>query len=184
MTRRLGLTTKEEERIAVTLPHIKGRLLDIGAGKNTLVRRHGNGVGIDVFDWGGGAQIVKDVATLPFENESFDTVTFLASLNHIPERRETLEEAYRLLRSGGQVLITMIGPFLGLIGHQFWWYGGRRHRLESEDELPGMTAKEVWKLCTSAGFERGQRIRFVYGMNNLYIARIPRTAFAAGAGRS
>lgn len=45
---RFGWTTLEEERLNAVLPHVHGRLLDIGAGPNTLVKRYGNGIGVDV----------------------------------------------------------------------------------------------------------------------------------------
>src|SRR5947209_5216634 len=120
--RRLGLTSLEDERLAVVLPWISGRLLDIGAGNSRLVRTYGDGIGIDVHDFGGGATLVDNVRQLPFPDSSFDTVTFVASLNHIPERREALAESHRVLRASGRILVTMIDPFVSSIGHRLWWY--------------------------------------------------------------
>ena len=125
---RFGWTTLEEERIQAVLPHLRGRLLDIGAGPNTLVQRYGNGVGVDVHDWGGGALVVEDSSRLPFEAESFDSVSCIAALNHIPNRDDVLKEARRVVRSDGRLVITMINPILGGIGHAVWWYGEDRHR--------------------------------------------------------
>ena len=81
-----------------------------------------NGVGVDVYDWGGGAIIVNDSSNLPFADSSFDTITFLACLNHIPNRSDVIREAYRLIRPGGNLVVTMINPMLGKIGHTIWWY--------------------------------------------------------------
>lgn len=170
---RLGLTSLEEERIRAVLPYIRGRLLDIGAGRNRLVQRYGNGIGVDVYDWGGGALIVEDSSNLPFPDESFDTVTFLASLNHIPYRKAVLKEAYRLLRPGGRVIVTMIDPLLGWIGHKlFWWYDRDQHeRGIAPGEVWGLWPREVKELLTQAGFEVCLHKRFVYGLNNLFVAR-------------
>ena len=71
-----GWTTMEEERLRMALPYIKGKLLDIGAGENNLVKMHGDGVGVDIHEWGGGAMVVEDSANLPLEDNSFDTSCF------------------------------------------------------------------------------------------------------------
>jgi len=119
--RRWGWSSLEEERLRAVVPNIEGRLLDVGAGTNTLVRLYGqDSVGVDVYDFGGGATIVADTRSLPFEAGEFDTVSFIACLNHIPYRLDALRESYRLLRPGGRLVATMINRFLGDIGHFIW----------------------------------------------------------------
>lgn len=163
-------TTLEEERINAVLPLIKGRLLDVGAGPNTLVKCYGNGIGVDIFDWGGGALLIEDSAHLPFRDRSFDTVSFIAALNHIPNRKNALREAQRVLKPGGRLILTMIGPVLGSIGHKLWWYGEHNQRGGMKSgEVGGMTTKEIVEMCRAAGFVLRQQKKFVYGMNNLYI---------------
>lgn len=170
----LGWTTLEEERLAAVLPHVRGRVLDIGAGTNSLVRRHGNGVGVDVHDWGGGALVVEDTSTLPFADAEFDTVTFVACLNHIPNREAVVREARRVLRPGGRIVATMIGPVLGGIGHAIWWYGEDRHRGGMKPgEVGGMRPADVIRLCASTGLTLTTHDRFVYGMNHLYVFDAP-----------
>ncbi|MCL4258037.1 MAG: methyltransferase domain-containing protein [Anaerolineales bacterium] len=165
-----GWSTLEEQRIRTVLPHVDGELLDIGAGFNTLVNEYGSGVGVDVFDWKGGALVVEDTAKLPFKSETFDTVTFVACLNHIPNRGDVLKEAGRLLRQDGKIIITMIGPLLGDFGHAIWWYSEDKHRGGmKEGEVGGMTTKDIVELCAQAGFTLVHHERFVYGMNNLYV---------------
>jgi SAM-dependent methyltransferase len=174
-SRRLGWTSLEEERLRAVLPHIEDRLLDVGAGPNTLVRLHGQGVGVDVHDFGGGATIVADTRELPFENASFDTVSFVACLNHIPYRAEALREALRLLRPGGRLVATMINRVVGGIGHRIWWYGEDRHRGGmAEGETGGLNVKEMYQLMAAAGFTEITTRRFCYGLNCLYLARKPR----------
>jgi SAM-dependent methyltransferase len=170
---RFGWTTLEEERLEAVFPHVDGRLLDIGAGTNTLVKRYGNGVGVDVHDWGGGALVVQDSSKLPFGDGEFDTVTLIACLNHIPYREAVLRESRRLLRPGGRLLITMIDPILGGIGHALWWYSEDKHRGGMlPGEVGGMWTRDTVQLCSTAGFTLVQHERFVYGMNNLYVFRI------------
>lgn len=170
---RLGLTSLEEERLRAVLPELGGRVLDIGAGNNRLIRLHGNGVGVEVHDWGGGAMVVEDTRHLPFPNESFDAVTFVACLNHIPYREEVLLETKRVLRSGGRVVVTMIGRWLGEIGHKIWWYSEDKHRQVAEGELMGMAPEFVKSLLTGTGYTLSVHRRFLYRMNHLFVATKP-----------
>lgn len=180
---RFGITSLRGERLAAVLPVLKGRLLDIGAGDNVLVKLYrkqaqaagrlrsaSESVGVDVVDWGGGCIITKSSARLPFEDESFDTVSFVACLNHIPERKEALLEARRVLRPSGRVVTTMIGRIIGKIGHKIWWYSEDKHREIDGHEEMGLDQSEVLALLRDAGFSRLEVSTFVYGLNTLYIA--------------
>lgn len=173
--RRWGWSSLEEERLRAVLPHIKGRLLDVGAGANTLVRLHGqDSVGVDVHDFGGAATIVADTRSLPFEAGEFDTVSFVACLNHIPYRLDALREGLRVLRPGGRVVVTMINRFLGDIGHFLWWYSEDRERGGMvEGETGGLNVSEMLCLLRDAGCVQVQHRRFCHGLNHLYLARRP-----------
>jgi len=92
--------------------YVRGRLLDIGCGDNRLVREHGDGIGVDVLDWGDVDLVVENTADLPFKDRSFDTVSFVACLNHIPNREEVLSEARRVIKADGRLIATMIPPRL------------------------------------------------------------------------
>ena len=165
-----GWTTLEEERIAAVLPLVEGHLLDIGCGPNTLVDTYGDGIGVDVHDWGGSGLVVPDTSDLPYEDASFDTVTLLACLNHIPYREAVLREAHRLLRPGGRLIVTMIDPVLGELGHAIWWYAEDRHRGGMvEGEVGGMWNHEIRRIAAAAGFRSVGQRRFVYKLNNLLV---------------
>ncbi len=174
---KFGWTRLQDERFRAVLPHIQGRLLDIGAYDSSLVRAYGgaDSVGVDVFDWGGGTVVVESSASLPFESASFDTITLVACLNHIPYRAATLAEAVRLLRPGGRVVITMIDPVLGGIGHRIWWYGEDKHRGGMiEGERGGLWNREIIAMCEAVGLRLVLHRRFVYGMNNMLVFELPR----------
>jgi SAM-dependent methyltransferase len=167
---RFRWTTLEDERLDAVMPYIRGRLLDIGAGPNTLVKRYGDGVGVDVVEWGGGAVLVEDTSALPFDDGSFDTVTLIACLNHIPYREAVLREARRLLRPEGRLIITMINPVLGDVGHAVWWYSEDKHRGGmKEGEVGGMWNGDIVRMCKNESFELSVHSRFVFGMNNLLV---------------
>jgi len=173
---RWGLTSLRCERFAEILPELKGRVLDIGAGDNMLLelyeRAHGptGSIGVDVVDWGGGCLIVPSPAHLPFADRSFDTVSFVACLNHIPERAAALDEARRLLVPGGRVVLTMIGRTLGAIGHRLWWYSEDKHRDTAQDETGGLDHDEMLQLLSRARFANIRSRRFFYGLNRVYVA--------------
>lgn len=185
---RLHLTSLRAERLSMVLSKLRGRLLDVGAGDNMLVKLHtdrsagtaqataaATSVGLDVVDWGGGCTIVPDCRKMPFPDQSFDTVSFVACLNHIPERREAMAEAMRVLRPGGRVVVTMIGRLVGNVGHAIWWYSEDKHREVQQGEVMGMDPSEVRRLIAEAGFRDLEERTFVYGLNYLFVAERPRS---------
>jgi SAM-dependent methyltransferase len=177
---RLHLTSLRAERYAAVLPQLKGRVLDVGAGDNALIRLYrktknndaaaSESVGVDVVDWGGDTLKIASSDSLPFEAGSFDTVAFVACLNHIPERIGALKEAHRVLKPGGLVVATMIGRLIGDVGHAIWWYSEDKHRDVAESEVMGINSAEMLRLFNLAGFTQVSIKRFVYGMNYLYLA--------------
>ena len=158
-------------RVRAVLPHVRGRLLDIGCGFNQLVRHYANGVGVDVHPWPGADIIVPDTATLQWERESFDTVTIIAALNHIPNREAVLKECRRVLRPGGRVVITMLTPRTSRVWH--WlrapWDADQCQRGMQPGEVYGFTSAEVFKLFTTAGFTLLSQRSFMLGLNRLYV---------------
>lgn len=163
-----------ERRISVVLPRIRGKLLDIGCGYNFLVRRYGNGIGVDVFDWGDVDLVVEDTSKLPFADDNFDTITIVAALNHIPNRKEVLKECNRLLRPGGRLIITMLTPRISRIWHKLRkrWDEDQHLRGMKENEVYGLTRSEMEKLLSSAGFEIVEIKKFMLCLNSLYIAKV------------
>jgi SAM-dependent methyltransferase len=174
---RIGLTPIDDERVIVALRHAEGRVLDVGCGGNLFVRSYGDGVGVDVVNWEGCDLVVEDVGRLPFDDASFDTVTFLACLNHIPNRDGAVREAHRVLRPGGQILLTMITPRIGTFIHWLREKHDPDHlhrRIDREEELLGMSAEHIRRILRDAGFTGMRRRRFVFGLNNLFTATKPR----------
>lgn len=179
----LHLTSLRAERFARVLPEVRGRLLDVGAGDNALVRLYRRmaprlgveqasadaSIGVDVVDWGGDCLLVESSARLPFPDAVFDTIAYVACLNHIPERAAALIEAKRLLRPGGRIVITMIGRWLGRVGHALWWYSEDKHRDVDPHEEMGLDPCEVLALAEQAGLRLIKIDRFVYRLNSLYV---------------
>jgi SAM-dependent methyltransferase len=163
-------------RVAVVLPHVRGRLLDIGCGTNQLVRSYGGeGVGVDVHPWEGVDLVVEDTAHLPFEDARFDTVTIVAALNHIPDRDAVLREAHRVLKPGGSIVTTMIPPTISRVWHMLRspWDDDQHERGMKEGEVYGLTPKDIDELLRAAQFQPRLEQRFMLGINRLRMAERP-----------
>jgi SAM-dependent methyltransferase len=172
-----------ERRVKAVLPHVRGRLLDLGCGSNKLVRRYENGIGVDVFPWPGADFIVNNSASLDYDSHSFDTVTIVAALNHIPNREAVLHECRRLLRPDGRVVITMLTPVTSRIWH--WlrapWDADQRERGMRPGEVYGFTAGEVVSLFSRCGFVLSSQTRFMLGFNRVYVFGLTDTNTAVNA---
>ena len=175
----LGVTPLCQEKFDVVKRYLKGNVLDIGCGDNRLVkeyRRNGNtGVGIDI-PLNKNADIkIEDSRRLPFKDNTFDTVTFVASLNHIPEREAVLQEAKRCLNNNGVLLIVVLNRLIGCVGHKLWHILGSDADLASrkmqEGERYGLSKSEIFSMLQKASFKDIRKKSFSFGFNNLFIAR-------------
>jgi ubiquinone/menaquinone biosynthesis C-methylase UbiE len=117
--------------------------------------------------------MVCDTTGLPFQNKRFDTVVMLACLNHVPQskRSEVLQEARRVLKDDGQLLITMINPVVGVVVHAI----RRRYDLDQlergigHEEAKGLWDKAVRELLAKTRLRHTATIPFVFGLNRLYV---------------
>ncbi len=176
----------ERRRREMVLAEVRGRLLDIGCGNNRLVRSYGNGVGVDVHPWEGVDVVVRDTARLPFPNASFETVSFVACLNHIPNRGDVLREARRCLAPGGRLLATMIGPGISNLWHRIIrpWDDDQVDRGMRPGEVWGMTRRDMVCLLQEAGFRLAATNGFIFGLNTLYVCDLLSPKPSCSAGRS
>jgi SAM-dependent methyltransferase len=152
------------------MPHIRGRLLDVGCGFNNLVRSYGSGVGVDVFRWPGIDVLIGDAAALPFRDATFDTVSIMAALNHIPNRRAALEEVRRVLHQDGRLIVTMIGPLTGIVAHAIFRQDEEARGGMRPGEKNGLTGRDLIALLTASGFVVRYVQRFQLGLNSVYVA--------------
>ncbi len=168
------LLTNEDIRIMQVLRHSKGRLLDIGCGNNRLVNLYrnsgGEGVGVDVYPWDDSHVLVDDSSDLPFTDLSFNTVTFVASINHIPNRLAVLREIRRLLADDGHVILTNLNPFISEIWHKWaFWDKDTKVRGMKEGEVWGFSDNDLTRLLNQAGFRVVARKRFSWRINQIFI---------------
>ena len=163
----------EPWRLRVVLPFVRGRLLDLACGYNNLTRAHGFGLGADVFPWQGVDVRIGNAARLPFRDGSFDTVSVVAALNHIPNREAALLAVMRVLRPGGLFLATMIGPWTGRFAHLVFHQDEARRGGMRPGEVHGIRPFAMRALLHQAGFELVREVPFQLRLNRLYVARKP-----------
>ena len=168
-----GLTPIDDERVIMALKYAKGRVLDIGCGANNFVRSYGGkGVGVDVFPWEGADKVIQTAAKLPFKNNEFTTVSYLACLNHVPNRADSLKESYRVTKVGGRIIVTMIPPLWGRFIHWLRFKNDPDHQdreIDHDHELLGMHSTHVRSLLKDAGYQDIKQKRFVFGINSIYV---------------
>ena len=127
-----------DDRLAWTLdtflpPAGVGQALEIGCGDgamlNLLAERGINAVGVDASSSGVEKCVSRglrahclDASTdnLPFEDESFDLVICLETIEHLMNPHYALKEARRVLRSHGRFLCSIPNP---LTGHPYLYPG-------------------------------------------------------------
>jgi len=169
------LMSNEDIRLRAALGQLKGSVLDIGCGNNRLMEMYrnkgGKGVGVDVHPWKGVDLVVDDSANLSFSDGSFDTVSFVASFNHIPNREAVIREVYRVLSTKGRLVLTNLPPFVSRLWHiwNHFWDRDQRERGMKEGEVWGFTKDKLIKILARNGFRLIAFQRFSWGLNQLYI---------------
>ncbi len=178
LQKKIGLTTLKEERIENVLKLLRGRVLDVGCGENELIERYrkkrGTGVGADIVKYEK-VDVVLKGDKLPFRNESFDCVTIVASLNHIPrsKRESFLREIYRVLNPGGIFVITMLANSFGKICHKltYWDFDQNTRKVDFHEEDYSLSGGYIKKIGAKANLRFVSRHSFLYGINRIYIFR-------------
>lgn len=152
-------------------------VLDIGCSEGALFRqiRHiGSGVGVDpLLDATRSLGAVRLIAgTFPDAlppAETFDAITLLAVLEHIPsgEQPALARACAARLRPGGQVIVTVPEPAVDRILAVL-----QRLRLVhgmSLEQHYGFVPDDAIRLFADAGLRVVVRQRFQLGLNNLFV---------------
>jgi SAM-dependent methyltransferase len=155
--------------------HGEGRLLDFGCGGGSFLQRmHRQGwhvTGLDVSPEA--VRRVRDglglpalVGTLPHSEllpESFDVITMWHSLEHVHRPMAVLEEAYRLLAPGGQLVVAV--PNIDSLAYR--WFGASWYGLDLPRHLTHFAPWSLELMLQNVGFTVGP-IRMVPHTNWLH----------------
>jgi ubiquinone/menaquinone biosynthesis C-methylase UbiE len=184
---RFGLSSLRTERFDYVAAQVDGFCLDVGCGRRNIFVKEflrGNGKGIDVFPYEGlkKENLVEDITHFPFDAASFDTVTFIANLNHIPGSKRALElaEAYRCLKPGGKIIVTMGNPLAEVLVHKvvllYDLLFKTHHDMDNErgmdeEESLYLTDSEITICLCLAGFGQIMKKHFwtQWGLNAMFI---------------
>jgi SAM-dependent methyltransferase len=132
------------------------RVLDAGCGEGVLVDEFADRLAIEGLDVNYSSDRVRtgSVLALPFDAGTFDRALCLDVLEHLPydEQPKALGELFRVLRSGGELLVSV--PNLAHLQSRIHFLlRGRLIRTASEYKHPGdRPVAEYIRLGERAGF--------------------------------
>lgn len=158
-------------------------LLDVGCGREWFllhrmkqVIKHGYGIDKKIKDWEEGNITIKGFdfdgkVHLPLPEAFVDQAVMLAVLEHVMYPEFTLQNIYRVLKDGGEFILTTPTPFSRPI-LEFLAY---RLRLIDEEEIRDhkhyFSKKELVALLQNIGFKNITHKYFELGVNQIVIAR-------------
>jgi 2-polyprenyl-3-methyl-5-hydroxy-6-metoxy-1,4-benzoquinol methylase len=156
---------------------------DIGCGENPYFLKKiskfiKKGVGFDlkVTEYKNSIIEVKNLKILdqiPLEKESVDVVTLLAVIEHLEQPQEILNEAFRILKNDGVLILTTPTP----LSKPILEFLAFKMKLIDKNEIKNhknyFWPKEIKKMLGKAGF-REKKIKnyfFEFFLNSLIIAK-------------
>lgn len=161
---RFTLLPKLRERALFSRLYLRyqanGRLLDVGcgAGEQMAMMRHVGwkvqGIDIDpaaaAMASAAGLDVhVGDLLSANFEPQSFDAVTLVHVIEHLPEPRAYLNRIRALLKPGGRLIV--VTPNACSLGHRI--YGRFWRGLEPPRHLALFTPRSLSAMCRSEMFD-------------------------------
>jgi ubiquinone/menaquinone biosynthesis C-methylase UbiE len=136
-------------------------VLDAGCGEGVLVEEYASRLAIEGLDDNYSSPKVRSgsLTALPYPDASFERAMCLDVLEHLTftEQPQALGELYRILKPGGELLVSV--PNLAHLQSRFhFFFTGRLIRTASEAKHPGdRPAGEYVRLAEHAGFHLAAR---------------------------
>lgn len=175
-----GTPTGHHVRIARRIGISAGdRVLDVACGTGEWLRAaHDLGAQVSGIDLSqkaiefcrannpDGRFLCQGAEKLPFEDNSFDWLTCFGSLEHFPDKPASMREMARVVKPGGQVLISV--PNSDFLGYKTGFYGGTNQAVVIETPL---TIREWEALAQGAGLQLRARWRDLHFFNPGWITQ-------------
>ena len=167
---------------------IGARVLDIGCHQGQLLEslgdRIGPSVGIDPLAAPRATpryRVIRGTfpGAEPFGPESFDVVTMLAVIEHIPDWRSLVAECRQILPPGGRIILTVPSPAMDhvlAVLIKFRIVSGM-----SLEQHTGLDPADLPRGFEHEGFVLERWQRFQLGLNNLMVFRRHETASIANS---
>ncbi len=99
-----------ENSLRLTVPYVKGRLLDVGCGRKPYQKTFFAGateyVGCDYLSDRSQPDVICSALDLTFPDNSFDTVVSTEVLEHVPDPQLAFREMCRVVKPGGYVIVS------------------------------------------------------------------------------
>jgi SAM-dependent methyltransferase len=177
------IMSMDEDRMVRVARYCKGRVLDVGCGPhNKFIKNvYHNGLGIDFFPYDGVEVLHDDPTNLPYEDESFDTITLNAVGGHIPQnlRKKEFKEFSRIIKAGGRLVMTEGEPITQYLHHRWVHfldtYCGTNVDVDTErgmheEEQYAMPHEEILMLFKESGLTHIKTEKFQWRLNNVFVA--------------
>ncbi len=129
-------------------PYARGRVLDVGCGDKPYRKLFAHVdvyIGIEISP-NGASDLVANALSLPFRDNSFDTILCNEVLEHVPEPKLLMSEAFRVLKSGGVLILTTPQTW-GLHLEPTDYYRYTKYGLRYLAEIAGLEVIEVSPTC-------------------------------------
>jgi SAM-dependent methyltransferase len=173
-----------QQRMSRVRPFLAPPVLDVGCGECAALPYAGAGyVGIDLdpgplASMPGTRRAQAIAARLPFKDASFNTVLAMAVLEHVPEPAACLQEALRVLRPGGRLVLTTPTPLGDRVHHALAQVNvTSKHAAEEHQSV--LSPQQLRAAIVDAGFAIEHFRLFLLGGNQVCVASKPARRAAA-----
>jgi SAM-dependent methyltransferase len=134
----------------------------------------GDGIGLQTGQWDqSDLDIVCDIAQIPELDDSFDAILCTEVFEHIPHPIEVIQEFSRLLKSGGQLIIT--APFCSFTHFAPYHFYSGYNTYFWEHYLPKYGFK-ITEITPNGNFFEyaAQEVSRIHSTSNEYVGKKPR----------